>query len=48
MIAEVAAGHRTAETFRQLAQLLTGRTEAKRSRHALLSPLIEKLLRRQG
>jgi len=48
MIAEVAAGHRTAETFRQLAQLLTGRTEAKRSRNALLSPLIEKLLRRQG
>src|ERR1700674_3451091 len=47
MIAEVAAGHRAAEMFRQLAQLLTGRTEAKRSRHALLSPLIEKLLRRQ-
>ena len=48
MIAEVAAGHRAAQTFRQLAQLLTGRTEAKRSRTALLSPLIEKLLRRQG
>ena len=47
MIAEVAAGHRAAEMFRQLAQLLTGRTEAKRPRHALLSPLIEKLLRRQ-
>jgi pilus assembly protein CpaE len=48
MIAEVAAGHRAAQTFRQLAQLLTGRTEAKRPRNALLSPLIEKLLRRQG
>ena len=48
MIAEVAAGHRAAETFRQLAQLLTGRTEAKGSRRTLLSPLIEKLLRRQG
>jgi len=48
MIAEVAAGHRAAQTFRQLAQLLTGRTEAQRSRTALLSPLIEKLLRRQG
>jgi len=48
MIAEVAAGHRAAEMFRQLAQLLTGRTEAKRPRNALLSPLIEKLLRRQG
>src|SRR5205807_4375589 len=48
MIAEVAAGHRAAQTFRQLAQLLTGRTVAQRSRNALLSPLIEKLLRRQG
>ena len=48
MIAEVASGHRAAETFRQLAQLLTGRTEPKRSRNALLSPLLEKLLRRQG
>jgi pilus assembly protein CpaE len=48
MIAEVAAGHRAAETFRQLAQLLTGRTEIKRSGNSLLSPLIEKLLRRQA
>jgi pilus assembly protein CpaE len=48
MIAEIAVGHRAAETFRQLAQLLTGRTEPKRPRNALLSPLIEKLLRRQG
>src|SRR5207302_3365123 len=31
MIAEVAAGHRAAEAFRQLAQQLTGRTESKRS-----------------
>ncbi len=46
MIAEVAAGHRAAETFRQLAQLLTGRAEAKRSRANLLTPLIEKLKRR--
>ena len=48
MIAEMAAGHRAAETFRQLAQLLTGRSEARRSKNALLSPLLEKLLRRQG
>jgi pilus assembly protein CpaE len=45
MIAETAANHRTTETFRQLAQLLTGRVEAKRSRN-LLTPLIEKLKRR--
>ena len=32
MIAEVAANHRAAETFRQLAQVLTGRSETKRPR----------------
>ena len=32
MIAEVSAGHRAAETFRSLAQTLTGRAEVKRSR----------------
>jgi pilus assembly protein CpaE len=48
MIAEVAAGHRAAETFRQLAQLMTGRAEQKRSRGGLLSPLLEKLKRRQA
>jgi pilus assembly protein CpaE len=46
MIAEVAANHRAAETFRQLAQLLTGRAELKRTRNTLLSPLIDKLKRR--
>ena len=48
MVAEVASGHRAAETFRQLAQTLTGRTETKRSRTNLLTPLIEKLMRRQA
>jgi pilus assembly protein CpaE len=47
MIAEVSAGHRAAETFRHLAQALTGRTEAKRSRSSLLTPLLEKLRRNQ-
>ena len=47
MIAEISAGHRTAETFRQLAQLLTGRAETKKPRSGLLSPLMDKLLRRQ-
>jgi pilus assembly protein CpaE len=46
MIAEVSANHRAAETFRHLAQLLTGRAEVKRTRTNLLSPLIEKLKRR--
>jgi pilus assembly protein CpaE len=43
MIAEISAGHRTADTFRQLAQLLTGRAETKKPR----SSLLDKLLRRQ-
>jgi pilus assembly protein CpaE len=46
MIAEVSAGHRTAQSFRQLAQLLTGRPEAKKQR-GFLAPLIEKLKSRQ-
>jgi pilus assembly protein CpaE len=48
MIAEVASGHRAAETFRSLAQTLTGRTEVKRSRGSLLTPLLEKLRRKQA
>ena len=47
MIAEVAAGHRAAEMFRQLAQVLTGRSEVKRTKNPL-SPLLEKLMRRQA
>jgi pilus assembly protein CpaE len=46
MIAEVGANQRAAETFRQLAQLLTGRIEVKRQRSNLLTPFIEKLKRR--
>ena len=36
MIAEVAANHKIAEMFRQLAQVLTGRSEAKRSKVGML------------
>jgi hypothetical protein len=32
--------------FRQLAQVLTGRAEAKRARTGLLSPLLSKLMNR--
>jgi pilus assembly protein CpaE len=48
MIAEVSAGHKSAEMFRQLAQVLTGRSEVKRSRSSLFSPLLSKLKMRQG
>jgi pilus assembly protein CpaE len=46
MIAEVSAGHKTAEMFLHLAQALTGRAEAKRSRAGLLTPLLDKLKRK--
>jgi pilus assembly protein CpaE len=48
MIAEVSASHKTAEMFRQMAQALTGRAEAKRPRSSLLSPILSKLVKRKG
>ena len=47
MIAEVSSGHRTADTFRQLARLMTGRSEANKARSGFLTPLLSKL-KRQG
>jgi pilus assembly protein CpaE len=46
MIAEASAGHRSAETFRQLAQVLTGRSEVKKAKSSLFSPLLGKLLKK--
>jgi pilus assembly protein CpaE len=43
MIAEVSANHRTTEMFLQVAQRLTGRSETKKAKGSLLSPLIGKL-----
>jgi pilus assembly protein CpaE len=48
MIAEVSASHKTAEMMRQLAQVLTGRAEAKRGRGSLLTPLLSKLIKRSA
>ncbi|MCC6775306.1 MAG: CpaE family protein [Hyphomicrobiales bacterium] len=48
MIAELSASHRTAEMFRHMAQQLTGRVEAKKSKPGLLSPLFEKLMKRSA
>ena len=45
MIAEVAAGHRTAEMFRHLAQVLTGRAVTKKPRSGLFAPLLGKLMK---
>jgi pilus assembly protein CpaE len=47
MIAEVSANHKTAEMFRQLAQILTGRAEVKRSRSVLASlPFLGRLMKK--
>jgi pilus assembly protein CpaE len=43
MIEEIAKNHKTTEMFRLLAQRMTGRAEAKKSRSSLLSPLLSKL-----
>jgi pilus assembly protein CpaE len=48
MISEVSASHKTADMFRELAQVLTGRAEVKRQRGGLLTPLLAKLIKRQG
>jgi pilus assembly protein CpaE len=46
MIAEFSPGHRTSQTFRQLAQVLTGRMETKKAKTGLLTPILEKLRKR--
>jgi pilus assembly protein CpaE len=48
MIAEVSSGHKTADMFRQIAQVMTGRAEAKRMRGSILSPLLAKLRMRSS
>jgi pilus assembly protein CpaE len=48
MIAELSSSQRLAESFRQLAQLLTGRAQAKKASAGLLSPLLGKLMKRSA
>ena len=48
MIAELSSSQRLAESFRQLAQLLTGRAHAKKASSGLLSPLLSKLMKRSA
>lgn len=43
MIAEVSANHKTADMFRQMAQVLTGRAEAKRGKQSLLGKLLKRV-----
>jgi pilus assembly protein CpaE len=44
MIAEIAAGHRISESFRNVAKVLTGRGETKRPRSGVLPPILAKWL----
>ncbi len=44
MIAEISPKHKTSELFLQMAQRLTGRTDAKKPRGSLFAPLLGKLL----
>jgi len=46
MVAEMSPNHKTSEMFRQMAQVLTGRAEIKRSRNGLFTPLLSKLKKR--
>jgi pilus assembly protein CpaE len=46
MIGEMSANHRSAEIFRTLAQILTGRSEVKKAKGGLLSPMLGKLMKR--
>jgi pilus assembly protein CpaE len=48
MIAELSAGHRVTEMFRDIAQQLTGRGEYKKPRRSFLTPLLGKLRRKKG
>jgi Flp pilus assembly CpaE family ATPase len=48
MIEEISKGHRTAEMFRQLAQHLTGRSEARKSSGRFIPPALGKLFARKA
>jgi pilus assembly protein CpaE len=48
MISEISASHKTAGMFLDLAQVLTGRAEVKRSRGGLLPPFLSKLMSRSA
>jgi pilus assembly protein CpaE len=44
MIAELSSSHKVAESFRQLAQVVSGRPETRKGRSSLISSLLGKLL----
>ncbi|HWM83843.1 MAG TPA: CtpF protein [Pseudolabrys sp.] len=46
MIAEISTGHKSVEMFRTIAQTMTGRAEARKSRGSMLMPLLGRLRRK--
>ena len=48
MVGEVEAGNKTAELFNELAQAVTGRSEARRSRRNLFDPLMARFTRKKA
>jgi pilus assembly protein CpaE len=48
MIAEVDASHKVAEAFNDLARMVTGRAEQKRSKRGLLDPLLSRIVRKKA
>ena len=48
MIAEVANSHKVAETFRQMAQVMTGRSEAKKSKSGLFGPILQRFRKKSA
>jgi len=48
MIAEISANHRTAKTFLQIAQRMTGHADAGKQRGSLLAPILRKLRAGRG
>jgi pilus assembly protein CpaE len=48
MIAEMQARSKAAETFLELASLITGRAEAKIQKKSLLEPLLSKLSKKKA
>lgn len=48
MIAEISSGHKTAETFRRLAEIMTGRSEVKKSKSGLFGPILQKIRKKSA
>ena len=48
MIAEVDAAHKISETFSELARMVTGRSELKRSKRSILEPLLSRIVKKKA